>query len=194
MARLPYLDKSQVAPEHQDLMKRDIALYRQLVHSPGALRAFQGLGSYIRFGSKLDARLRELAILQVGYLARSAYEWSHHIKIGYDFGVTDADIQALIANTQDGSTTPDPITDLVLKGAREITRQGQMAAATFTLLQAHLDAECLVDLIMTIAFYNAVVRVLASLEIDVEPEYQQYLVRFPLPASPGPLSATRFES
>jgi hypothetical protein len=65
MARLPYLEKSQVPPEHQDLLKRDIALNKQLIHSPGALRAFQGLGGYIRFGSKLDARLRELASLEI---------------------------------------------------------------------------------------------------------------------------------
>ena len=69
MARLPYLEKSQVAAEHQDLMDRDITLYKQLVHSPGALRAFRGLGGYIRFKSPLDARLRELSILQFGYLA-----------------------------------------------------------------------------------------------------------------------------
>ena len=109
MARMPYLDKSDLAPEHQDLMKRDIALYRQLVHSPGALRAFQGLGGYIRFGSRLDPRLRELAILQVGYLARAPYEWSHHIKIGYEFGVTDADITALIDDTEGRAATLDPL-------------------------------------------------------------------------------------
>jgi hypothetical protein len=34
---------------------------------------------------------------------------------------------------------------------------------------------------MVIAFYNAVVRVLATLQIDVEPEYQRYLVEHPLP-------------
>ena len=182
MARLPYLEKSQLAPEHQDLMKRDIALYKQLVHSPGALRAFQGLGSYIRFGSKLDARLRELAILQVGYLARSPYEWSHHIKIGHDFGVTDADIDALIADTEGRPATLDPMAALVLRGAREVTQLGKMSSDTFSALSAHIDNEQLVDLIVSIAFYNAVVRVLASLEIDVEPDYQPYLTRFPLPA------------
>ena len=71
MARLPYIEKKDLAPEHQDLMKREISLYKQLIHSPGALRAFQGLGYYIRYKSPVDARLRELAILQVGYLARS---------------------------------------------------------------------------------------------------------------------------
>ncbi len=185
MARMPYLDKSDLAPEHQDLMKRDIALYRQLVHSPGALRAFQGLGGYIRFGSRLDPRLRELAILQVGYLARAPYEWSHHIKIGYEFGVTDADITALIDDTEGRAATLDPAAALVLKGARETTQAGAMSAATFGALQAHLDREQLVYLIVTIAFYNGVVRVLGSLEIDVEPEYAKYLERFPLPTSPA---------
>jgi sulfonate transport system permease protein len=36
-------------------------------------RAFSGLGGYIRHKSKLDPRLRELAILQVGWLEKSAY-------------------------------------------------------------------------------------------------------------------------
>jgi alkylhydroperoxidase family enzyme len=181
MARLPYIEKSQLPPEQQDLMKREIALYKQLIHSPNALRAFQGLGYFIRHGSKLDARLRELAILQVGYLARSPYEWSHHIKIGYDFGVTDADIKALIDDTEGRPVKLDPMVSLVLKGAREMTNAGQMSADTFAALKAELPNEHLVDLVVTIGFYNAVVRVLASLEIDVEPDYQKYLDKHPLP-------------
>ena len=37
---------------------------------------------------------------------------------------------------------------------------------------------------LTIAFYNGVVRLLASLQIDVEDKYLGYLEEFPLPASP----------
>lgn len=181
MARLPYIEKSQLPPEHHDLMKREISLYKQLVHSPGALRAFQGLGYYIRHKSPADARLRELAILQVGYLARSPYEWSHHIKIGYDFGVTDDDIKALIADTEGRAAKLDEVTKLVLRGAREMTTGGEMTRPTFAALQKHMSNEHLVDIIVTVAFYNAVVRVLGSLEIDVEPEYQKYLDKHPLP-------------
>jgi hypothetical protein len=35
---------------------------------------------------------------------------------------------------------------------------------------------------MTIAFYNAVVRVLETLQIDVEDDYKKFLDEFPLPA------------
>src|SRR5512139_1328949 len=81
MARIPYLSKSDLKPEDQDLLAREINLNHALVNSPNAARAFGRLGGFIRNSSKLDSRLREMAILQVGYLARSAYEYSHHIKI-----------------------------------------------------------------------------------------------------------------
>ena len=99
MARISYLDMDDLADEDKDLLKRGINLHRALVHSPGGARNFGLMGQYIRFGSKLDPRLRELAILQVGCLARSEYEYSHHIKIGRDFGVTDDGLNDMLPAT-----------------------------------------------------------------------------------------------
>ena len=181
MARLKYLDKSDLAEKDQDLLARNINLFRALVHSPNAARAFSGLGGFIRHKSKADPRLRELAILQVGWLAKSPYEWSHHVKIGYDFGVTDDDIQALIDDTAGKPTKLDETTRLVLKLAREMTLDGGGSEATFTALGTKMSSELLLDLTMTIAFYNAVVRMLATLQIDVEPDYMPYLEKYPLP-------------
>jgi len=182
MARVPYLDPSDLAEADRDLLKRPISLHKALVNSPNAARAFSGLGQYIRYGSKLSPRLRELAILQVGWLARSPYEWSHHVKIGHDFGVSDADIQALIDDTAGKPTALDALTLSVLKGAREMALAGGMEAETFAVLQSSLGNELIVDLTLTIGFYCAVVRVLATLQIDVEPSYMPYLERWPLPA------------
>ena len=47
---------------------------------------------------------------------------------------------------------------------------------------SELDSGLLVELVTVIAHYNCVVRLLASLEIDVEADYQKYLDEFPLPA------------
>jgi alkylhydroperoxidase family enzyme len=181
MARVPYLDKSDLAPEHQDLLTRGINLHRALVHSPNAARSFSTLGTFIRHGSRLDPRLRELAILQVGYLTRSEYEYSHHIKIGRDFGVSDDDIRAMIDETEGRKTTLEPLAKAVLRAAREMTSDMAVSDATFAVLKQALDTERLTDLVMTIAFYNGVVRLLATLQIDVEEEYLKYLDEFPLP-------------
>jgi alkylhydroperoxidase family enzyme len=181
MARLSYRNREDLAPEHQDLLARNINLHRLLTHSPGATRAFSGLGGYIRHHSTLDPRLRELAILQVGWMARSPYEWSHHVKIGYDFGVSDADIAALIGDTDGTATSLAELDRLVLRAAREAHHGPGISEECFTALKAHLSNEHLLDLTVVIAFYCAVVRVLASLHIDVEPEYMPYLEKYPLP-------------
>lgn len=182
MARVPYLSVEDLAESDRDLLKRGITLHRALVNSPNAARAFSGLGMFIRHKSRLDPRLREMAILQVGWVARAPYEWSHHVKIGQEFGVTKDDIRAIIADTEGRTTTLGELDRLVLRAAREAAAGPGIAEPTVEALKRHLDNELLVDLVVTISFYCAVVRLLSSLAIDVEPEYQPYLQEFPLPA------------
>ncbi len=181
MARFPYLGKDDLAPEHRDLIG-DINLSRLTVHSPGAARASNRLAMYIRKGSKLDPRLREMAIIQVGYLARSPYEYSHHVKIGLDAGVSEADIRAIADETAGKATSLDPAARAVLKAARELTSDVDLTDETFAALRGHLDNERLMDLIFAICTYNSVIRLLAALRIDLEDDYKPYLERFPLPA------------
>ncbi len=181
MARVPYLDPTDLAPENRDLLARNINLFRALANSPDATRSFLGLGHYIRFRSRLDPRLREMAILQVGYVAKSPYEYSHHIKIGREFGVTDDDIRAIEAETRGEATALAPLEKAVLRAARELAAQPELPDTTFAELRKGFDNERLVDLLLTISFYAAVVRLLAALQIDVEDDYLPYLREFPLP-------------
>src|SRR5215469_12814492 len=181
MARVPYLNKTDLAAADQDLLAREITLHRAIAHSPKAARAFLGLGKFIRHESRLDPRLRELAILQVGYLARSPYEYSHHVKIGRDFGVSDADIHAMVEESKGRASALEPIAKTVLRAARAMAQSHAIDDATFATLRQGLGEECLTDLLVTIAFYCGVVRLLAALQIDVEPNYRHYLEEFPLP-------------
>lgn len=181
MARLPYLEADQVAPEYRDMLKRNTNLHKLLVNSPDMARTFNGVGNYIRFKSSLDPRLRELAILQVGWLAKSEYEFTHHVRIGKEFGVTDEDIAGLIAETDGKPSRLEPLAKVILKGAREMTRDMAMSEATFAEIKRELSSEQMVDLVLTIAFYCAVVRVLATMKIDNEPYYKEVLQQYPIP-------------
>ncbi|HLI22228.1 MAG TPA: carboxymuconolactone decarboxylase family protein [Stellaceae bacterium] len=180
MARFKYLDEEDVAPEHRAHM-REINLTRILFHHPELARLSNEHAMYIRNKGKLDPRLREMAILQVGYLARSPYEYSHHVKIGMDFGVSEADIRAIAEETAGRPTTLDPLAKAVLKAARELAGEIKLSDATFAVLQQHLDTPRILELLDAICSYCGTVRMLAALQIDIEPEYQVYLDRFPLP-------------
>jgi alkylhydroperoxidase family enzyme len=184
MALVPYLSESDLAEADRPLLARPINLFRALANSPDGLRHFSVLGQWIRHGCELDPRLRELAILQVGHLTASPYEFSHHVKIGYDFGVSDDDITAVLAATAGREHGLGPVETAVLTAAREITTDGRMAEATWATLEEHLGRARLVDLVIIISFYNAVIRILGTLQIDVEPDYERYLEAFPLPDQP----------
>lgn len=180
MTRLPYLDPADLAPEDRALLVRPVNLYRAMVNSPGMTRAFLGLAQHIRHVSALDGRLRELAILQVGWVARSAYEWSHHVAISRDFGVTDADILAIAVESRGEVSGLEPAARAVLRAAREMA-EGDLSPDGFAALAEHLDTAGITDLLVIIAFYAGVVRFLAAARIEVEPEYQRHLDQFPLP-------------
>ncbi|MGE5148815.1 MAG: carboxymuconolactone decarboxylase family protein, partial [Rhodospirillaceae bacterium] len=110
----------------------------------------------------------------------SEYEFTHHVKIGKEFGVTDEDIQGLFLETEGKPSELDPLAKTVLKGAREMVRDIGMSDETFAEIKQHLSNEHMTDLVLTIAFYCAVVRVLATMKIDNEPQYKEVLKQYPL--------------
>ncbi|XXE03605.1 carboxymuconolactone decarboxylase family protein [Pseudomonas sp. Z3-6] len=136
---------------------------------------------YLRHESSLNPRLRELAILQVGYSTGSEYEYAHHIDVALSFGVSEADILAIAADSAGQVSTLEPLARAVLQAAREMTEQLSLSDATFTVLNDALDTESLIDLLIAIGEYNGMVRIMAALQIDLEPEFMTYLERFPLP-------------
>jgi hypothetical protein len=92
-----------------------------------------------------------------------------------------AHTEALIAESDGRPSGLEPRAKMVLKAAREI-HDGALSRPTFAALQAELDNAELMDLVVTATFYCAVVRLLASFEIDVEEGYMPYLRKYPLPA------------
>ncbi|WP_372617533.1 carboxymuconolactone decarboxylase family protein [Falsiroseomonas sp.] len=179
MARLTYRSAEELDPADRELLARPVHLYRAMVNSPGITRAFLGLANHIRHDSRLDPRLRELAILQVAWTARSAYEWSHHVRIGRQFGVSDADLRAIVAGAPDRL---DPAGAEVLRAAEAITLRGDLPDEAVAALRRHLDEAALTELLLIAAFYVGLSRFLTVARIEVEPDYMAELREFPLPA------------
>ena len=97
------------------------------------------------------------------------------------FWCADPNIAGLIAETEGKSSKLEPLAKAILKGAREMVRELAMSDATFAAIKRDLSDEHMTDLVLTIAFYCAVVRVLATMKIDNEPYYKEVLQQYPIP-------------
>ncbi len=178
MARLPYRDAADLAPQDRDLLVRPVNIYRAMVNAPGITRAFLGLANQIRHESRLDPRLREIAILQIAWSVRSAYEWSHHVRIGRTFGVTESDLRAISTNDD---TALDEQARAIRRAAQDIAESGDLDDAALSSLRAFLDEERLTELLLTCGIYVGLARFLHVARVDVEEDYAKELKEYPLP-------------
>ena len=117
----------------------------------------------------------------VSFLTRSAWGFSHHVRIGREVHIPDGEIRAIADETAGRPTTFEPLAKAVLRAAREMTTGLSVSDATFAELRQELDNERLTDLMVTIAFYTGLVRLLETMQVDVEEDYLPYLDEFPLP-------------
>jgi 4-carboxymuconolactone decarboxylase len=175
VARVPLLNVEDVPEESRWLLERNARgenglfnIYRAIAHTPDGLRQFMRLGSYLLTRSALEPRLREVAVLRTGALNRCRYEVAHHVPIARRAGLSGAEIRAAI----EGDEAPlDERCAAVLRFATELTGDAHAGEQTFASLRAFLNDRGLVDLVLTVAYYNLVSRVLNGLEVDLEPAF-----------------------
>jgi alkylhydroperoxidase family enzyme len=186
MARVPYVPPEGIRPDLRHILTPPTNLKMAVANNPTALDVFfSRIGKWLGTEAPLDARLRELAIVQVAYVTASAYEFSWHVRGALRVGATDRDIDALLAETN-GETTPLPELDrAVLKAARDITLELSLSDETWALLEEQLGRERLLELVLAITYYNHVVRVAAVLKLDIDEEARLPMDRYPPPARLG---------
>ncbi len=183
MARVRLNETADLPEEHRWLFERMekrgslLNIFRAFSHSPEALRRFMKLGSYFLEDGKLEPKLRELAILRVGYLCRAPYEFSQHIAFGRRVGLSDSQIRG-IADPNTGLF--DPREMAVLAYAGEMTADAGVSDATYAAVAASLNAEEIVELTLVTGYYNMVSRALNTLQVDVDAPAQRDLAALEL--------------
>jgi AhpD family alkylhydroperoxidase len=177
MARVPYLHREDADEARQPLYDRLEAerkvptanIFLALANAPALLDAFLSYANALRDRSELSPRLRELAILTVGHTTDSRYEIAHHQSHALKAGVTPEQLAA-IADFESHDVF-DETERAVMRLARESTLRVDVAAGTWKAAAAHLPDRQLVELTLTIAWYNSGVRIMGLLDIDLESNY-----------------------
>ena len=179
MARLPLLDDPDLGQDKDEFLNANYGVFRVLGHSPGAAKSFWGPIRYILHESGFDPRIRELIILTVAYVTRTEYAWAHHIRVCRRDGVPDSDIRALVAHLEGRVSELTPTALAVIDATCELTKTAKLSDEAFTRLEAAFLPPQLAELILMMANYNSVMRVINGLRVDVEPEFLVFLDEFP---------------
>ena len=174
MARIPMLETEETAPVLQELFNeiekngsQVLHLYKTLAHAPYLCRDVIRLGNKLLNKGKLPEDLRELAILQVSHLTHATYERVKHEEIGRRVGLSQEKIDAI--TDWENTTLFDAKERAVLRFSQETTQAVRASSQIFDEVLHHLGEVQVVELTVTIGFYNMISRILETLGVELEP-------------------------
>jgi len=176
MARLPYLNPEDLPAEYRALLAEQLNvpgreaknILRVLANAPALMPKFSALGGVLLAGAGLDPKLRELALEAVGIASGCEYEYVHHWNIALKrAGVP----REQLVHLREFETSPLFNTGerAVIRYALETTSNVKVTDATFTAVRELLGDQQLMELVLVVAFYNMVVRILEPLKVELEP-------------------------
>jgi alkylhydroperoxidase family enzyme len=177
MARLPYVPETVTEPREivEAIRARRggtlLNLDRMLLHSPPVAAGWNAMLGAVRRDLTLSPKLRELAMCVVAVLNGAEYEWGHHAPLFLQAGGTEAQLAAM--REPESACRDASLFDAAERAALaltvEMTRSVRVSDATFDAVRAALpDARQAFELVLVVAAYNMVSRVLVA--VGVEPE------------------------
>jgi alkylhydroperoxidase family enzyme len=173
-ARIEPLSRDEYLRLRQDLGSAPVSdvdaglhISRTWARNPALMMAQTPLQSYFMTKAALPARLREIAILRVGWRCSSDYEFGQHKAFGRQAGLGDDEIIRLA--TENPGTGWSPLERAVIACADELHASHDLSDATWSALAAHLDPAGIIELLSLIGRYWTVSVVTNALRVQLEP-------------------------
>ena len=120
-----------------------------LARHPAMAREFLAYNAFLLQRGELPLRLRELAILRLAHVRRSAFFWGEHVRIALAGGLSEDDI----AHVASGNGEFDGADSLVLEATDQLLADGRADAATWNSLVDELGTHQAMELIFVVGTY-----------------------------------------
>jgi alkylhydroperoxidase family enzyme len=108
----------------------------------------------------------EIVILRVAWNTACRYEWDHHVRIGKQVGLTDADIERVAEGPDAAGWTGRQAA--LLRATDELHSEGMLSAETWEALASHLDEKLCVEFCFLVGHYEMLAMTLLSLGVQPE--------------------------
>ncbi|MEN0106498.1 MAG: carboxymuconolactone decarboxylase family protein [Pseudomonas sp.] len=145
-------------------------IFRMMANAPVSLQGFLQLAGSILLQSEFDARKREIAVLRIGKVTNSRYEWEQHVLIAKRLGLTQEEIDKIGADGPVQGLDEESL--LICRVAEEISLNVRLSDEA---LQAILDlygTRKATELILCCSYFNMVSRFLESTRVELDADLQ----------------------
>jgi alkylhydroperoxidase family enzyme len=142
-------------------------LYRALANSPASLNAWVGIAWPLREPASVSKADRELAISYLATRRRCRYVEAHHRRFALRRGISEDQLKALGPRSFDSEMFA-PAQVALLTMVDEIISEGAASPATVQSASEHFGVAGVVELLVTVGFYEAVCVVNKSLRVPLE--------------------------
>jgi 4-carboxymuconolactone decarboxylase len=180
MSRLPLLRYDDLDPDGQtvwdgvvgsrgaELVNEQgglIGPFNAFVHAPGVGRRLSSLGGTLRFGTSIERRLSEVAIITVGARWKAEFEWWAHSRMAREHGVPAAVVEAIGRGEDPPFESQDERT--VYDVARQLTGHGRLDTGTYDAAQRLLGQAGLVELVSLCGYYSLISFLLNAFDVPL---------------------------
>ena len=171
MARIPLIDE-RASPEIGVLVAKIRGarggqlheFYRALLHSPGIASAWFDFNNAVRFQTRLDDRVRELAIMRVAVLTGCAYVFDvHKAQYAEPAGVSPGEVEKLRRRGKPAFRGRD---GALIAYVDAMTRDVEVPDRVLKNLRGHFSDREAVELTVLTAAYNMHTRFLKALGFE----------------------------
>jgi len=173
MAKIPYPRTEDLTPQIQDFFEKIRAnnwpvlnVNKIMAYSTGSARELIRLGNRLLTRTELNPRFRELAVMRVARLCVCRYEWTQHVPIATEAGLSQEELKNIDRwRDSDLFNKEDKI---ILAFAEEVARDHQPSANTFAEASMFLNHTSLVELTTAIGYWSMIANLINTFQVDIE--------------------------
>jgi 4-carboxymuconolactone decarboxylase len=139
--------------------------FNAFVHAPDVGRELTALGATLRFGTSIDRRLTEVAIITTGARWQAEFEWWAHARMAREHGVPDAVVRAIGRGEDPRFEAADE--QVVYAVASQLAKTGRVDDHAYRAARDLLGDVGIVELVTLCGYYTLISYLLNGFEVPL---------------------------